>query len=308
MKKNLIIILLLVTVLFVACKKPAENLEKPIDDSTVSNITVIDMDGKEINLDRLPERIVSLSPSNTEIVFALGAGDKLVGITSFCDYPEETSDIEKIGDFDGPNIELIKKAQPDVIFGGVYLQDDMIIALENLGIPIITTEASYFDDIFKSISLIGKLVDKEVTAETINIDLRNTIDDIKNKTKDLEKPNIFYVAWIEPLITTGTGTYVDDVIKISGAINIAKDVESWTQYSREELLKQNPDMAIIACHATNEGVTIEDIKNEIILRNLECVKKGNIYIMKDDNLISRPGPRIIEGIKEMTEAIHGDIF
>jgi len=184
----------------------------------------------------------------------------------------------------------------------------MIIALENLGIPIITTEASYFDDIFKSISLVGKLVDKEAAAKTINDNLRSTIDDIKNKTKDLEKPNIFYVAWIDPLITTGTGTYVDDVIKMSGAINIAKGVESWTQYSGEKLLKQNPDMAIIACHATNEGVTIEDIKNEIILRNLECVKKGNIYIMKDDNLISRPGPRIIEGIKEMTEAIHGDIF
>lgn len=300
MKKRLTIFII-IAMLVTACQNPSED----VDIKSENNINIIDMKGKTIVLDKLPDRIVSLSPSNTEIVFALGAGDKLVGITSFCDYPDETSDIEKIGDFDGPNIELIKKSQADVIFAGVYLQDDLIMALENLNIPIITTEASNFEGIYDSISLMGKLLGKEDKAEKIIYEMEESIDEIKLKTDDLEKPDIFYLAWIESLITTGKNTFVDDVIQMAGARNVAEDVEGWTHYSIEELIKQNPDMLIVASHATNEGVTEEDIKNDVILKNLECVKSGNIYIMKDDNLISRPGPRIIEGLEEMARAIHG---
>lgn len=300
MKKRLTIFII-IAMLVTACQNPSED----VDNKNENSINIIDMKGKTIVLDKLPDRIVSLSPSNTEIVFALGAGDKLVGITSFCDYPDETSDIEKIGDFDGPNIELIKKSQADVIFAGVYLQDDLIMALENLNIPIITTEASNFEGIYDSISLMGKLLGKEDKAEKIIYEMEESIDEIKLKTDDLEKPDIFYLAWIESLITTGKNTFVDDVIQMAGARNVAEDVEGWTHYSIEELIKQNPDMLIVASHATNEGVTEEDIKNDVILKNLECVKAGNIYIMKDDNLISRPGPRIIEGLEEMARAIHG---
>ena len=300
MKKRLIVFVI-IAMLVTACQNPSED----VGIKSENNINIIDMKGKTIVLDKLPDRIVSLSPSNTEIVFALGAGDKLVGITSFCDYPDETSDIEKIGDFDGPNIELIKKSQADVIFAGVYLQDDLIMALENLNIPIITTEASNFEGIYDSISIIGKLLGKEDKAEKIIYEMEESIDEIKLKTDDLEKPDIFYLAWIESLITTGKNTFVDDVIQMAGARNVAENVDGWTHYSIEELIKQNPDMLIVASHATNEGVTEEDIKNDVILKNLECVKAGNIYIMKDDNLISRPGPRIIEGLEEMTRAIHG---
>lgn len=300
MKKRLTIFII-IAMLVTACQNPSED----VDNKNENSINIIDMKGKTIVLDKLPDRIVSLSPSNTEIVFALGAGDKLVGITSFCDYPDETSDIEKIGDFDGPNIELIKKSQADVIFAGVYLQDDLIMALENLNIPIITTEASNFAGIYDSISIIGKLLGKEDKAEKIIYEMEESIDEIKLKTDDLEKPDIFYLAWIESLITTGKNTFVDDVIQMAGARNVAGNVDGWTHYSIEELIKQNPDMLIVASHATNEGVTEEDIKNDVILKNLECVKAGNIYIMKDDNLISRPGPRIIEGLEEMTRAIHG---
>lgn len=300
MKKRLTIFII-IAMLVTACQNPSED----VDNKNENSINIIDMKGKTIVLDKLPDRIVSLSPSNTEIVFALGAGDKLVGITSFCDYPDETSDIEKIGDFDGPNIELIKKSQADVIFAGVYLQDDLIMALENLNIPIITTEASNFAGIYDSISIIGKLLGKEDKAEKIIYEMEESIDEIKLKTDDLEKPDIFYLAWIESLITTGKNTFVDDVIQMAGARNVAGNVDGWTHYSIEELIKQNPDMLIVASHATNEGVTEEDIKNDVILKNLECVKSGNIYIMKDDNLISRPGPRIIEGLEEMTRAIHG---
>ncbi len=299
MKRNLSIVLLIVILMFTACQRPALTDEN----NTVDGIEIVDMTGKTIKLEKLPERIVSLSPSNTEIVFALGAGDKLVGITSFCDYPEETKDVEKIGDFEGPNIEILKKVQPDVIMAGVYVQDDIAIAIENLGIPVITTEASEFDEIFESIALIGKLVGEEKKGEKIIQDMQNTIDNIKSKTKTLNKPKVFYVAWADPLITTGRDTFVDDIISISGASNVAGEIVGWTHYSTEELLRQNPDILIVAWHATNEGISKEEIMADPILKNLDCVKKGHIYIMKDDNLISRPGPRIVEGVQEMAEAI-----
>ncbi len=303
MKKSLIIILIVVILLFTACQKQEEVLENNND----KGIVITDMEGKTVELERLPERIVSLSPSNTEIVFALGAGSRLVGITSFCDYPDETSDIEKIGDFEGPNIELLKKVQPDVILAGVYVQDDIAIAIEGLGIPVIMTEASGFDGIPDSIALIGKIVGEEEEAKRIILDMQNIIDGVKDRTKDSEKPEIFYIAWIDPLITTGSDTFVDDVITISGGLNIAEEIIGWTHYSTEELINRNPDMLIVAWHANNEGISKEEIMADPILRNLDCVKKGNIYIMKDDNLISRPGPRIVEGVQEMAKAIE-DIF
>lgn len=303
MKKSLII-LIAVVLIFTACQRP---IKEDLENNIGKGIVITDMNGKTVELERLPERIVSLSPSNTEIVFALGAGDKLVGITSFCDYPEETSDIEKIGDFEGPNIELLKKVEPEVILAGVYIQDDIAIAIENLGIPVIVTEASGFDGIPDSIALIGKIVGEEEEAKNINLDMQNIIDGVKDKTKDSEKPEIFYIAWIDPLITTGRDTFVDDVITISGGLNIAEEIIGWTHYSTEELINRNPDMLIVAWHANNEGISKEEIMVDPILKNLDCVKKGNIYIMKDDNLISRPGPRIVEGVKEMAKAIE-DIF
>lgn len=299
MKRNLIIVLLITMLIFTACQKPAISSEDPGGDG----IKITDMTGKTFILDRLPERIVSLNPSNTEIVFALGAGDKLVGITSFCDYPQDTHDIEKIGDFEGPNVELLKKVQPDVILAGVYLQEDIAIAIEGLGVPVITTEASNFDGIYDSIGLIGKIVGKEEKAEIIISQMHEAIDRVKGKTKNREKARIFYIAWADPLITTGSDTFVDDVISITGAENIAKGIVGWTHYSTEELLRQNPDILIVAWHANNEGISKEDIMTDPILSNLDCVKKGRIYIMSDDNLISRPGPRIVLGVQEMADAI-----
>jgi|LSQX01.1.fsa_nt_gb iron complex transport system substrate-binding protein len=300
MNRRLIIILFIAVLMLTACQRSAAGGEVPITDG----VEITDMTGKTITLKKLPERIVSLSPSNTEIVFALGAGDKLVGITSFCDYPEETQNVEKIGDFEGPNIELIKKAEPDVILAGVYIQDDIAIAIENLGIPVITTEAVKFDGIYESIELIGRIVGEENKAESIMHDMLNTIESIKGETNAGQKPKVFYVAWTDPLITTGSDTFVNDVILISGALNIAEEIIGWTHYSTEELLKQNPDILIVAWHATDDGISKEEIMADPILKNLDCVKKGHIYIMKDDNLISRPGPRIVQGVREMSDAIN----
>lgn len=305
--KRFVSFILLFTMVFTlsACQKPAGNQDNAAE---TKKIQITDIKGKQIGLEKLPERIVSLSPSNTEIVFALGAGSKLVGVTSYCDYPEEVKDIEKIGTYEGPNIEMIKKVQPDVVLAGDYVPEDIITALENLNIPVVTAEASDTDAIYDSIALIGKLVREEDKAEEIINNMHRTIDNIQSKVRGKEKANVFYLVWTDPLMTAGKGTFINDVIKIAGANNVAEGVEGWVKYSTEELIKQNPDMIISAYHSTDEGMSKEDLMKNPLFRNLDCVKKGNIYVMKDDNTISRPGPRIVDAALEMAKALHGDIF
>ena len=261
-------------------------------------IEVTDFKGREIVLDKVPQKIVSLSPSNTEILFALGAGDRVVGVTSYCDYPEEAKKVEKMGDYEGPNMELIMKAQPDVVLAG-YVQEELVKNLERMGIPVIVTEAESFEAIYQSISLIGKVTGTDAEAEKITAEMKSKIAEIEAKTKDKEKPTVFYLVWKDPLMTAGSKTFINDVIKAAGGINIAEKVDGWAKYSAEELIKDNPEILVAALHSTDKGMTKEDLSKNQIFSKLECVKKGKVYVMSDDNIISRPGPRIVKAIEEM---------
>lgn len=264
-----------------------------------------DFKGRKIVLDKIPEKIVSLSPSNTEILFALGAGNKLVGVTNYCDYPEEAKLIEQVGTFKGPNMELIKKVQPDVVLAG-YIQEEAVKNLENMGIPVIVTEAESFEAIYKSIELIGRITGTDAKAQEIISEMKTKIAEIEARTKDKEKPKVFYVVWADPLTTAGSKTFINDVIKAAGGINVAEKVESWAKYSAEQLIKDNPDILVAALHSTDRGMTKEDLSGNQIFSKLECVKQGKVYVISDDNIIARPGPRIIMAIEEMEKAFYGE--
>jgi iron complex transport system substrate-binding protein len=261
-------------------------------------IEVTDFKGRKIVLDKVPQKIVSLSPSNTEILFALGAGERVAGVTSYCDYPEAAKKIEQVGDYEGPNMELIMKVQPDVVLAG-YIQEELVKNLEAMGIPVIVTEAESFEAIYQSISLIGKVTGTDAEAEKITTEMKSKIAEIEAKTKDKEKPTVFYLVWKDPLMTAGSKTFIDDVIKAAGGINIAEKADGWAKYSAEELIKDNPEILVAALHSTDKGMTKEDLSKNQIFSKLECVKKGKVYVMSDDNIISRPGPRIVQAIEEM---------
>lgn len=268
-------------------------------------IDITDFKGRRIVLDKVPEKIVSLSPSNTEILFALGAGEKVVGVTSYCDYPEEAKQIERVGTFDGPNMELVKKAQPDVVLAG-YIQEEAVKALENMGITVIVTEAESFEAIYKSIEIIGHITGTGTKADEIIAGMKNKVSEIQERTKDREKPEIFYVVWADPLTTAGSKTFINDVIKTAGGINVAEKVEGWANYSAEQLMKDNPEILVAALHSTDKGMNEEDLSRNQLFSKLECVKQGNVHVMPDDNIISRPGPRIVQAIEEMSRVFYGE--
>jgi iron complex transport system substrate-binding protein len=310
MKKILTLMLSLILIVSLsACQAQQPATPAPAEQPAAdAKLEITDLKGRQITLDKIPERIVSLSPGNTEILFALGAGDKVVGITSYCDYPAETKDVEKIGTFEGPNLELIQKAKPDVVLAGGYIQEDLIASLEQLNIPVISTEATDFNSIFDSISLVGKISGNEEKATEIVKGMKDKIVEIQDKVKGQTPKSVFYVIWTDPLTTAGSGTFINDVIKAAGGINTAEKVEYWAKYSAEELVKDNPEYLLSSIHATNEGVTVDFYKQSSVFKNLDSVKNNKVYLMSDDNVISRPGPRIVQAIEEIAKAIHGDII
>jgi iron complex transport system substrate-binding protein len=310
LKKILALVLTVVLLLaFTACQAqppvtPATT-EQPAADT---KIEITDLKGRQITLDKVPERIVSLSPANTEILFAVGAGDKVVGVTSYCDFPAEVKDVEKIGSFEGPNLELIQKANPDVVLAGGYIQEDLIASLEQLNIPVISTEATDFNSIFDSITLIGKISGNDQKAAEVVKGMQDKIAEIQFKVKGHTPKSVFYVVWTDPLTTAGSGTFINDVIKAAGGVNTAEKVEFWAKYSTEELIKDNPEYLLSAIHSTNEGITVDFFKESPIFKNLDSVKNGKVYLMSDDNVISRPGPRIVQAIEEVSMILHGHMM
>lgn len=310
MKKILALILSIVLIVGLsACQAQQPAAPAPAEQpATEIKLEITDLKGRKITLDKIPERIVSLSPANTEILFAVGAGDKVVGVTSFCDYPAETKDVNKIGTFEGPNLELIQKANPDVVLAGGYIQEDLITSLEQLNIPVISTEATDFNSIFDSIALIGKLSGNEQKAEEVVKGMKDKIAEIQDKVKDQTPKSAFYVVWTDPLTTAGSGTFINDVIKTAGGINTAEKVEYWAKYSAEQLVKDNPEYLLSAFHSTNEGITADFFKQSPVFKNLDSVKNGKVHLMSDDNVISRPGPRIVQAIEEVAKVLHGDII
>lgn len=308
MKRLRKLTIIMLTLMLLLALTSCQTGESSDNSKETAKIEIMDIKGKKVVLNKTPERIVSLSPTNTEIVFALGAGEKLVGVTSYCDYPEEAKDIDKIGDFDNPNIELIKKMNPDLVLAGGFLQEDLMAALEGLSIPVASTEAAGVESIYDSIAMIGKFVGQETKAEELINNIKKDIEEIEIKVIGKEKPKVFYLVWKEPLFTTGQGTYINEIIQIAGGQNVAAETEGWAQYSFEELLKQNPDILIAAYHSTDEGMRKEDIMKDELFSKLPCVRDGKIHVMTDDNIVSRPGPRVVEAIREMAEALHNDTF
>lgn len=307
MKKILALILSIVLIVGLsACQaqQPA-NSESTETQAADTKIEITDIKGRQITFDKVPERIISLSPANTEILYAVGAGDKVVGVTSFCDYPAEVLDVEKIGTFEGPNLELIQKLMPDVVLAGGYIQEDLITSLEQLNIPVVSTEATDFNSIFDSITLVGKVSGNDEKAAEVVKGMKDKIAEIQDKVKGKTPKSVFYVVWTDPLSTAGSGTFINDVIKAAGGINTAEKVQYWAKYSIEELVKDNPEYLLSSKHATNEGVTADFYRDSPLFKNLDSVKNNKIYLMSDDNIVSRPGPRIVQAIEEIAKVLHG---
>jgi iron complex transport system substrate-binding protein len=257
-------------------------------------MTIVDDLGREVTLEARPERIVSLIPSLTEILFALDAGDRVVGVTNWCNYPAETADREKVGDLFSPNTEVILALQPDLILTGrSEMLDQTLGFLEENGIPYIVVDPQDMDEIEASIAQVAKIIGSPEKAAAILADIQEGREHMAEKVADKDRPNVFVLLDTEYLYTVGSGEFLSDMIQLAGGNNEAANLGTgYFQLSEEAFFELDPDI-IICTFPMSEQVLAKSNWQE-----LKAVKNGRVYDVNGD-LVSRPGPRVILGLEEL---------
>jgi len=283
-----------------------ENEEEQGEEENESQypVNITDGYGREIELEKPAEKIISLAPSMTETIFALGAGDRLVGVTTYCNYPEEAKEIDQVGDFEGPNLESVIEKNPDVVVA-LAMGDDEKSKLEDAGITVFLQDPQNLGEVFDNIKKIGTILGLQEEAESLTSNMNAKKDSIVETVSNYDSKKVFYEVWSEPLMTAGPGSILDEMINLSNGENIAYDAESlYPEYSLELLIERNPEVYLTA----DDGFkTVEDIKNREGYENITAIKENNIYMLHPD-IVSRTGPRIIEGLEMIAQAIHPEAF
>ncbi|USG63353.1 ABC transporter substrate-binding protein [Brevibacillus ruminantium] len=285
--------------------QPADKSEK----ATTYPITIKDATGQDITFTQAPEKIVSASPAETEILFALGLGDKVVGVSDYDDYPEEAKTKPKVGGVLSPNEEAILSQSPDLVIGGISMKKEVVAKLRSLDLKVVTVRPKVVQDVMEDILLIGQITDRQVQAEELVSRMKEDIRKVTEAVQSLkpeEKKKVyleFSAGW-----TVGKGEFLDELINLAGGINIAADTEGWNPISEEKILKEDPDVILYAKGFTDEK-TGETLEQTIRKRNgwdkMKAIRENQVAGL-DHNVLSRPGPRITEGLYEMAKAIYPD--
>lgn len=269
--------------------------------------TVVDDAGRSVTLERVPEKIVSMAPSNTEILFAIGVGDKVVGVTSYCTHPPEALAVEKVGDAWNPDYEKIVSLEPDLVLAVGTADSDIVRALENYGLTVFVLQASTLAQVADDIELVGKVTGAEARAAEVAGELRARMRAVGLELSDLgdaERPSVFWV--LDSLLwTVGPGSFIDDLIDLAGGYNIGRSLGlAYGQFSMESLLEADPDVIIIPVldPATPEALAAIDGWD-----TLTAVVNGRVYQI-DPDAVSQPGPRVVDALEQVAALLHPDLF
>jgi len=274
--------------------------------TTTWPLEITDDLGRTVTIVETPERIVSLAPSITEILFALDLGDKVVGVTDRCDYPAEALDKPKVGGYFSTSLEAIIAQNPDIIFSDGH--DPVGAQLEGLGVSMVVLQPKDIASISRDIELVGQITGKEVAARELVAEMESRIDAVTARTAGMGRPTVFYVIdasdpskpW-----TVGPGSFIDTLITLAGGENMVNVSKPYLQISLEEIVASDPEMII---GPTSHGTSfLPDFGNLPVWKEMSAVKEGGIYLIEDD-LVSRSGPRIVEGLEEMARIIHPELF
>jgi len=243
-------------------------------------------------------RIISLSPSNTEILFALGAKNDIVGISTWCDYPPETRTIPKVGDFSNINIEQLVTLNPDIVITSGYEQSYIAHEIRTLGIQVEVIEPQTFDELYESIGLLGAITAKSESANRLVSEMQTTLARIKSTLPDSDhRPTIFIEIYARPLMTASTGSFLNEAIEKAGFRNIFPDLpRPYCQISLEEVVVQNPDWLLIL-----DMDTAASVLERPGWQSITAVKEGRIIDSINPDLLLRPGPRIVQGIQKLSK-------
>jgi iron complex transport system substrate-binding protein len=269
--------------------------------------TVTDETGRSINITPAPQRIVSLAPGITETLYALGLDNKIAGVTTFCNWPASARTKTKIGGFTNPSIEKIVSLKPDLIIATADgNRKDTVQQLERLRLPVYVTNPADTNGVLRSILHIGEITNREKEAKKLAEKLQKRLNNVAYQIRHKRKPRVFFQIGLEPVITAGRGTLINEVIERAGGVNVAGlDVANYPRYSAEGIIGAAPEIIIFAPMVNDKEFTgVKRFWQKF--GELPAVKNDKIYPMNAD-LINRASPRIFDAVEKMALILHPDI-
>jgi len=269
-------------------------------------LTVTDDDGVVMSFNDTPQRIVSLSPANTEILVSLGLANRIVGVTDACDFPPEIKDKPKIGGFSSISLEKVAAAKPDLVVAAHLTPQGTVSRLRDLGIPVVVLVPGNIDDMVKDIRMVGVITGTNDRAETLVGNLTRRLSAVSSIPESASRPVVVHVVWHDPLYISGNGTLQNEVITRAGGINAFAGRNGWVTVSLEEFRAINPDIILVnggnGMGRKGSDVIVETFQNDPRYAALTAVREGHIYAV-DADMISRPGPRIVDAVEEVASLI-----
>ena len=270
-------------------------------------LSVVDQTGRTLSLPGPPRRIVSLVPSVTEVLYAIGAQGTLVGVTDFCDYPPEARRKPHVGDMLSPNLETLVTLKPDLVVATRSgNREETFDQLKRLGIPVYLVDPVTVDDVLRLVSDLGDLTGHRDRAVLVDRDLERRIAAVRDRVKGRPQPRVLYVLWPEPLIVPGRGALVSELIVLAGGASVTADQgQGYPRMSLEAAVGRAPEVIVLARHGSRIGSAGRE--QWLRLESMPAIRNGRLY-MADGDLMHRYGPRLVVGLENLARMIHPEAF
>ncbi len=277
-------------------------------DSTPADgaVVLVDDAGREVRLPRPARRVVSLIPSATEVLVALGAGDRLVGRTDF-DHGPAVDSLPSVGGGMTPSIEAVLALRPDLVLGWETRGDQSTRRrLEELGIPMFAVEADDTTDVFRTVGNLGRLVGRAPAADSLAAGLRRELAEVAVSVAGRPRPTVFFLVWNDPPMTAGSRTFISQVLGVAGGRNAFADVEGeWPNVALEEIVRRQPDFLVLPQGEKGGAHDVEQLRASPGWRELRAMREGRVVTI-DAEMMNRPGPRLGEAARALRDALHPD--
>jgi iron complex transport system substrate-binding protein len=274
-----------------------------------SKIEVTDEVGRRISVPLPVRRIVSLAPNLTEIVYALGAQDRLVGVTDFCDFPPEARQKTSVGGAVSPSIEQIVALKPDLVLAQAITMNrrETVDALERLGIAVYSANSNSVEGILDSTRHIAEMIGASEQSAVLLKNLRTRLDELKRRLAGRPLRRVLFVVWSDPLVSIGRQTFIADALRLAGAESIVETEQDWPRLSLEEVVRVQPEFLVFASsHSESVRTTIEDLGERPGWRGLDAIRHRRIAAISD--AINRPAPRLVDALEDLARQLHPEAF
>lgn len=268
---------------------------------------VVDETGRQVGVPERVERIVSLAPSVTELLYALGLEGRLVGVTDYCDYPPAAKAKPSVGEVISPSLEKIVSLKPDLILATTSgNRRETVTAIERLGIPLYGLNSRSVEDVLLSLRALGELLGVPEAGARLESQLRARLEAMAERLASQPKRRVLFVLWLEPLMSIGPNTFVHDALVRAGAESITADrPEDWPRLSLEEILRQDPDYLILT-HSPVLERRLAALRADPVWSRLRALRENRVVVL--DEAALRPGPRIVDAIEQLVRALHPEVF